>query len=47
MDYLNFVIALDEKFQAGIPETAYTKFMTLDACIRELDSLLNSASRVG
>ena len=36
MDYLNFVIALDEEFQANIPETDYTKFFTLNACIEEL-----------
>ena len=43
MDYLNFVIALDERFQAGIPETEYTKFVTLDACVRELESILTTA----
>lgn len=36
MDYLNFVIALDEKFGAGIPETEYTKFTNLNACIEHL-----------
>jgi acyl carrier protein len=36
MDYLNFVIALDEEFQANIPETEYTKFVTLNACVEQL-----------
>lgn len=36
MDYLNFVIALDEKFGAEIPETEYTKFTNLNACIDHL-----------
>jgi acyl carrier protein len=36
MDYLNFVIALDEAFQGKIPEPDYTKFINLDACVNEL-----------
>ena len=36
MDYLNFVIALDESFHAGIPENDYTKFVSLNACLEEL-----------
>lgn len=40
MDYLNFVIALDEEFQAHIPETDYTKFTTLNACVTMLESRL-------
>jgi acyl carrier protein len=39
MDYLNFVIALDEEFQANIPETDYTKFISLNACVAELVKL--------
>ena len=38
MDYLNFVIALDERFEAGIPEQDYTKFVTLNACVEQLES---------
>jgi acyl carrier protein len=41
MDYLNFVIALDEEFQAAIPETEYTKFISLNACVEELRNLQN------
>lgn len=40
MDYLNFVIALDENFQASIPEEDYTKFVGLDACVDRLEALL-------
>lgn len=39
MDYLNFVIALDEEFGANIPETDYTKFVSLHACIEHLAQL--------
>lgn len=37
MDYLNFVIALDEEFQANIPEAEYAKFTNLSDCIELLD----------
>lgn len=40
MDYLNFVIALDERFDASIPEQDYTKYVTLNACVDQLESLL-------
>jgi acyl carrier protein len=40
MDYLNFVIALDERFHADIPEQDYTKFVSLNACVDELERLL-------
>ncbi|QQS41249.1 MAG: acyl carrier protein [Acidobacteriota bacterium] len=39
MDYLNFVIALDDEFNAGIPEKDYTKFTTIDSCVRQLETL--------
>lgn len=39
MDYLNFVIALDEDFGAEIPESEYTKFTSLDACVEQLQRL--------
>jgi acyl carrier protein len=44
MDYLNFVIALDERFHANIPESRYTRFVSLDACVNELESLVQSPS---
>ena len=40
MDYLNFVIALDETFQANIPEEDYTQFVSLNACVERLESSL-------
>ena len=36
MDYLNFVIALDEEFEAEIPETDYTKYASLNGCVEQL-----------
>jgi acyl carrier protein len=39
MDYLNFVIALDEEFNVTIPESDYTKFTSLDLCVNELNKL--------
>lgn len=42
MDYLNFVIALDEEFNAVIPESDYTKFVSLNACVEELRNLQNN-----
>lgn len=36
MDYLNFVIALDDEFGVEIPETDYSKFMTLNSCVDQL-----------
>jgi acyl carrier protein len=40
MDYLNFVIALDEDFGAQIPETEYTQFTSLNACVERLKTLI-------
>jgi len=38
MDFLNFVIALDEKLDVRIPESDYPKLSTLDACVELLSS---------
>jgi len=38
MDFLNFVIALDEKLDVRIPESDYPKLSTLDACVEFLSS---------
>ena len=38
MDFLNFVIALDEELDVRIPESDYPKFSTLDACVELLSS---------
>lgn len=43
MDYLNFVIVLDEEFAANIPETDYTKFVSLNACVERLEKISASA----
>lgn len=45
MDYLNFVIRLDEEFQAGIPERDYAKFVSLTACLDLLDPLIGRTLR--
>ena len=36
MDFLNFVIALDEELDVRIPESDYPKLSTLDACVELL-----------
>jgi acyl carrier protein len=38
MDFLNFVIALDEELDVRIPESDYPKLSTLDACVELLSS---------
>lgn len=38
VDYLNFVIALDEKLGVRIPEVDYPKLSTLNGCIKYLTS---------
>ena len=43
MDYLNFVIALDEEFEAGIEESDYTKFSTLNNCVEQLGKAAGAA----
>ena len=45
MDYLNFVIALDEEFGVPIPETDYTKFINLNACVEFLWSRLKTLKK--
>lgn len=38
MDFLNFVIALDEELDVRIPESDYPKLSTLESCIELLAS---------
>jgi len=38
MDFLNFVIALDEELDVRIPESDYQKLSNLDACVEFLSS---------
>lgn len=42
MDYLNFVIALDEELGLSIPETEYTQFTSLNACLGQIRKLLGT-----
>ena len=39
MDFLNFVIALDQELGAEIPESDYPKLTTLDGCVTYLASI--------
>jgi acyl carrier protein len=39
MDFLNFVIALDEELQVSIPESDYAKLSSLDSSVELLCSL--------
>jgi hypothetical protein len=36
MDFLNFIIALDEELHVGIPESEYPKLSSLEGCIQLL-----------
>ena len=38
MDFLNFVIALDELLHIEIPETDYAKIATLNGCVGYLSA---------
>jgi acyl carrier protein len=38
MDFLNFVIALDEELDVRIPESDYPKLSSLDACVELFSS---------
>lgn len=44
MDFLNFVIALDEELHVSIPEAEYAKLSSLDSCVERLSSLTNIAT---
>jgi acyl carrier protein len=39
MDFLNFVIALDEELHVSIPESEYAKLSSLDNCVELLTPL--------
>ncbi len=36
MDFMNFVIALDERLGVDVPETEYGRLSSLDACVEYL-----------
>lgn len=38
VDFLNFVLALEEKLGFRIPETDYPKLSSLNGCVRYLES---------
>jgi acyl carrier protein len=40
MDWLNFIIAIDERFQVGIPEADYQQLVSIDAFVEYLGSRL-------
>lgn len=44
MDFLNFVIALDEELHVSIPEAEYAKLSSLDSSVALLSSLTNTAT---
>lgn len=41
MDFLNFVIALDEELHVSIPESEYAKLSSLDSSVELLTALKN------
>jgi acyl carrier protein len=43
MDFLNFVIALDEELHVSIPEADYAKLSSLDNCVELLTSLTSKS----
>ena len=43
MDFLNFVIALDEELHLSIPESEYAKLSSLDSSVELLTSLKGDA----
>lgn len=44
MDFLNFVIALDEELLLSIPESEYAKLSSLNSSVELLSSLQSNAS---
>ncbi|GLI33446.1 acyl carrier protein [Desulforhabdus amnigena] len=42
IDFLNFALALQEKFAVKIPENDYPKLATLDGCIEYLKSKISA-----
>jgi acyl carrier protein len=43
MDFLNFVIALDEELHVTIPESEYPRLLSLDGAVGFLSLLVNAA----
>jgi acyl carrier protein len=40
IDFMNFLIAVDEQLRVDIPETDYARVATLDRCVEHLATLL-------
>lgn len=40
MDWLNFIIAIDQELQVGIPEADYQRLITIDAFVEYLSGRL-------
>jgi acyl carrier protein len=40
MDWLNFIIAIDQEFQVGIPEADYQQLVSIDAFVEYLGGRL-------
>jgi len=45
MDFLRFLVELDETLHVAVPETDYPQLATLDGCVRYLASRLPPAAR--
>lgn len=44
MDFINFVIALDEGLGVSVPEADYGRLLTVDACVEYLSATLGVPS---
>jgi acyl carrier protein len=44
MDWLNFIIAIDQEFQVGIPEADYQQLVSIDAFVEYLSGRLHVAA---
>jgi hypothetical protein len=45
MDFINFVVALDEGTGVAVPEADYGRLSTLDACVDYLAAALEAPPR--
>lgn len=43
MDFMHFVIELDEALHVAVPESDYAEIATLDGCVRYLSARLSGA----
>ena len=47
IDFVNFVIALDQALSIEVPEADYAKLLTLDDCVAYLESRVGSGTANG